>query len=388
MAAIVPIPTPLHLSEVRSAGKAWHLFVVRAFSIFLLSSFFDTAYAQLPADKQWQQLFNSKDLKDWETYLVPSTAAADQTPIGLNKDPHGVFSVVDGTLRISGQDWGGVMTKASFSNYHLRFGVKWGAKKWAPRENVVPDGGLLFHCSLPYDYGSKCWMRSLELQIQETDIGDYHNVGAGVPEIQVSQSKDDNDVLDQYDPYGPFKRTDKRVFRSANFESPEGQWTTGELVARGADAVFIVNGFVVNRLYNIYRSDLHQQTTSGRIQFQSEGAEHFLRNIELRPINFNQNAVPVLSANQADQLFKQGERKQIVITNKGEAVEIIAAELLGKNAERWSVQLPLFPAVIKKGASITIPVELKKPGAGGDDNILKLETLLGPVPGLEIRLKG
>ena len=388
MAAAETNVTPLHLSEAGCPGKARHPFLLCAFLIILLSSVLDNAYAQLPADKQWQQLFNSKDLKDWETYLVPSTAAADQTPIGLNKDPHGVFTVVDGTLRVSGQDWGGIMTKASFSNYHLRFGVKWGTRKWAPRENVVPDGGLLFHCSLPYDYGSKCWMRSLELQIQQTDIGDYHNVGAGIPEIQVSPSKDDHDVVDQYDPYSSFKRTDKRVFRSANFESPEGQWTTGELVARGADAVFIVNGFVVNRLYNIYRSDLHQQTTSGRIQFQSEGAEHFLRNIELRPITFNHNAVPVLSANQGEQVFKQGERKHILITNKGEDVEIIAVELLGKNAERWSVQLPQFPAVIKKGASINIQVQLKKPGASGDENIFKLETLLGPVQDLEIRLKG
>src|SRR5687768_15176176 len=103
MAANGTILTSLHLSEAECPGKAWHPFLLRAFVILLLSCFVDSAYAQLPADKQWQQLFNSKDLKDWETYLVPSTAAADQTPIGLNKDPHGVFTVVDGTLRVSGQ---------------------------------------------------------------------------------------------------------------------------------------------------------------------------------------------------------------------------------------------------------------------------------------------
>ncbi len=382
------IQSPFIWRKIGCIGKDCLSFPLRALCVFLLCILLEPSYAQRHVEKQWQRLFNGRDLKEWETFLVPSVAAADQSPIGLNKDPHGVFTVVDGTLRISGQDWGGIMTKDSFSNYHLRFEVKWGSKKWAPREHVVPDGGLLFHCTLPYDYGSKCWMRSLELQIQETDIGDYHNVGAGIPEIKVSQSKDDKDVVDQYDPFSPFKRTDKRVYRSANFESPEGQWTTGELVAHGADAVFIVNGFVVNRLFNIYREDIYQQTTGGRIQFQSEGAEHFLRNIEFRPIDFQQNGVPTLSSEIKNLVFEKGQRKDIVITNNGEAVEVIAIELMGRNAERWSAQLPKFPKVIGKGESISIPIELKKAGTGENVNILRLETLLGPVKDFEIRLKG
>ena len=342
--------------------------------------------AQSGTEKQWVRLFNEKDLKEWETYLIPSPAAPDQTPIGLNKDPHNVFSVVDGTLRVSGQDWGGIMTKDSFSNYHLRFQVKWGTQKWAPRENVVPDGGLLFHCSLPYDFGSKCWMRSLELQIQKTDIGDYHNVGAGIPNIRVSPSKDDDDTVDQYDPFGTYKRTNKRVYRSANFESPGNAWTTGELVAYGADAVFIVNGFVVNRIYNIYRDDLGQQTSGGRIQFQSEGAEHFLRAIKIRPIPIKQNGSPKLSCDKKMLDFAPKERKEVHIKNQGEAVELIAVELQGKNLEQWAVQLPDFPLVLQKGDTLTIPIKLKEGSKGNEGVVLKMETLLGPVKDFEVQL--
>lgn len=104
------------------------------------------AVAQSHSATQWRRLFNGKDFNGWETYLRPSQAA-DQKAIGLNQDPHGVFKVGNGMLRISGQDWGGIFTKESFSNYHLRFQVKFGQKKWAPRENAVADGGLLFHCS-------------------------------------------------------------------------------------------------------------------------------------------------------------------------------------------------------------------------------------------------
>jgi hypothetical protein len=358
-----------------------------AITLMIICTFSLHVTAQSRIEKQWVKLFNQKDLKAWETYLIPSTASSDQTPIGLNKDPHGVFSIVDGTLRVSGQDWGGIMTKDSFSNYHLRFQVKWGTQKWAPRENVVPDGGLLFHCSLPYDFGSKCWMRSLELQIQKTDIGDYHNVGAGTPNIQVSPSKDDNDTVDQYDPFGTFKRTNSRVYRSANFESPDDAWTTGELVAHGADAVFIVNGFVVNRIFDIYRDDLRQQTSGGRIQFQSEGAEHFLRAIEIRPILMKQIGPAKLHCDEKELVFAPMERKELHIKNQGEAVELIAAELQGKNLEQWTVRLPQFPLVLQKGDMLTIPIELKEGSKDNHEVVLRMETLLGPVKDFKVGLK-
>src|SRR5687767_1113311 len=80
--------------------------------------------AQKIAVSNWKPLLNGNDLTGWETYLRQSEAAEDQSPIGLNKDPHRVFTLENGTLRISGQDWGGISTKESFSNYHLRFDVK------------------------------------------------------------------------------------------------------------------------------------------------------------------------------------------------------------------------------------------------------------------------
>lgn len=336
---------------------------------------------------KWQNLFNGKDFSGWGTYLIPSKSAADQTPIGLNKDPHGVFKVTDGMIHVSGQDWGGVFTEQSFSNYHLRYQVKFGTKKWPPRENAVADGGLLFHCSLPYDYGSKCWMRSIEMQIQETDIGDYHNVGAGVPLLAFSPSKDDTDEVNQYDPFAPLRPTDKRVYRSGNFESRPDDWTTGELVARGADAVFIVNGFVVNRLYNIYRDDLQQQTTSGQIQFQSEGAEHFLKDIELRPIQFQQKGTPRLVSTRPDVQITEKGAQTIEVENQGDEVELIAAELIGRELEQFEVKLPKFPLTLKKGEKLKIPVQARPGSTSGNQVKFRLETVLGPVHDFAVNLR-
>lgn len=372
------------MSFLLLAVKLYKSSTLRLMSLtLLLLSFTHNSDAQKQS-YTWRSLFNGKDLNDWGTYLIPSKSAADQSVIGLNKDPHGVFTVDNGMIHVSGQDWGGVFTKESFNNYHLRFQVKFGEKKWAPRENVVPDGGLLFHCSLPYDFGSKCWMRSLELQIQETDVADYHNVGAGIPEIQVTGGKDGSDAVDQYDPFGHFQLTDKRVYRSSNFESAHGEWTKVDLIARGADAVFLVNGFVVNRIYNIYRSDLHEQTTSGQLQFQSEGAEHFLKNIQLRSINYNATETPNLVSGQND-IKLNVNPQQLVITNTGGALELVGVELLGKNLEQFIVKLPAFPLVLKKGEKISIPVSVK-PGYKATKAALKLETELGPVKDFSVML--
>lgn len=352
--------------------------------LFLFTLLSTVTFAQ---EAKWRSLFNGKDLKNWDTYLRASPQSADKTPIGLNNDPNQVFSVVDGTLRISGQDWGGIATKESFSNYHIRFQIKWGEKRWPPRENAKRDGGLLFHSSEPYDFGSKSWMRSMELQIQEGDMGDAHNVGAGIPVFQLSKTKtpEGQDVL-QYDPFAPFMTSTNRVFRSGNFESPYGEWTTGELVARGSDAVFIINGFVVNRIYNIFRTDLHEQVTSGRIQFQSESGEHYLRNIELRDIASVKSGKPVFISDKAQIDVTADKIQNFKITNNGESVEIIAVELLGKDIDQFNIKLPAFPLLVKKGESLNLQASLK-PGSTLNNNVkLKLETVYGPVSEFEIAL--
>ncbi len=57
--------------------------------------------------------------------------------MGLNNDVKKVFEVIEErgnpVLKISGEVYGGLTTKASYGNYHLTMEVKWGQKKWEPR---------------------------------------------------------------------------------------------------------------------------------------------------------------------------------------------------------------------------------------------------------------
>ncbi|MBA4166353.1 MAG: DUF1080 domain-containing protein, partial [Chitinophagaceae bacterium] len=197
--------------------------VSRSTTILLLS------ICVISANAQWQPLFNGKNFSGWDTYLRVPEGSKDSTPIGFNKDPHGVFTISNGIIHISGQDWGAIISKNEYSNYHIRFQVKFGEKKWPPRQNLLRDGGLMFHSSGPQNYGYHCWMRSNEMQIQETEIGDFYNAGEGDCEFTVSKTtvkgeETDSEVVEQHDPNGIIKRYNDRVYRSGNFENPHGEW--------------------------------------------------------------------------------------------------------------------------------------------------------------------
>lgn len=345
---------------------------------------------------EWKQLFNGKDLGNWDIWLrAPNMTGYNdedmigpkQPNIGLNSDTQKVFTVKNGLINISGEVWGAITTKEEYGNYHLRFTTQWGEKKYFPKDKSPRDAGLLFHCTGEFNYAFQCWMRSMEMQIQEGEIGDFFNVGGGVAEIPVKEKVKTiyNETADQYDPSKPLVRHPGRVWRSGNFESPKGQWTTSELIARHSDAVFIVNGFVVNRLFNIYRDDLREQVTKGKLQFQSESAEHFYKSIEIRPISFVQSN-PKLVAKQKEIIVNGSGASQIEITNEGDAVEIIAVELMGDSIDHFIVKLPTMPMVFKKGASIVLPVSVKPGTPAGTTVRFKLETVLGPVSDFEVNL--
>lgn len=91
------------------------------------------------------------------------------TPLG-RRDPKGVFRVVetDGvpTLRISGEIYGGLTTRAEYGNYRLRLSYLWGEKIYAPRLTRPRDGGILFHATgRNEDANWSVFLPSLECQI-------------------------------------------------------------------------------------------------------------------------------------------------------------------------------------------------------------------------------
>ncbi len=60
-------------------------------------------------------------------------------------------------------------------------------------------------------------------------------------------------------------------------ESPLGEWTRMEIIARGSRITIIVNGKTVNECYDVFPS-------AGKILLQSEGFEIWFRKFELQPL--------------------------------------------------------------------------------------------------------
>jgi hypothetical protein len=267
--------------------------------IFLFAVAFAASISCKP-EKQWEALFNDKDLSGWDTYLGPawvtksdSTVGRSDSPIGLNIDPIGVFSVVevDGkpAIRISGEQWGGISTTQEYSNYHLSLQFKWGEAKHKPRDKNKRDSGILYHAGGPHGADGGFWMRSQELQVQEGDCGDYWGVAGGIMDIPAKKMDD----LYVYDPeaelliFSDSSAVGRRCVKYPDAENPTGEWNTLELFCFGDTAVHMVNNKVVMVLYNSrYMSETGElPLKSGKIQIQSEGAEVFYRDIKVKRIS-------------------------------------------------------------------------------------------------------
>jgi hypothetical protein len=250
----------------------------------------------------WQKLFNGKNLSGWDTYLGPPLDDAgkkiSEIPVGLNKDPKNVFTVIDQegekVIRISGQDWGGIATRKEYSNFHLQLKFKWGTLTWGQKKNKKRDSGLLYFATGDNgaDYGA--WMRSQEFQIEEGNYGDYWGVAGGMQDIPSIKRSDSSYVYEATGTLNTFSATSpigRHCVKQGDAEHAPGEWNTLDLYCLADTSVHVINGKVMMVLYHSSQADNGKvfPLTKGKIQIQSEGAEIFYKNIKLEPLN----AIPV-----------------------------------------------------------------------------------------------
>lgn len=283
------------------AGKIGLILPVLVLSVVL----FGTGCATVsPA---WTPLLD-ESLSQWEMYLgykhqpgysgeVPRDDNGNVIePIGYNNNVNDVYTVIveDGepVLRISGEYYGSVFTKQEFENYHLTLQVRWGEKKWVPRTELLMDSGLLYHSIGEHgvDYW-RAWQLSQEFQVMEGHMGDYWSVATAAIDIRAFHREGSmSAVASVRQPFLPFGAGSDQggfVMRSADHESPPGEWTTLELIAFEDKSVHIVNGEVVMVLRNsrYMDGDTAVPLTRGQIQLQSEAAELFYKDIRIRSLD-------------------------------------------------------------------------------------------------------
>jgi len=254
------------------------------------------------ATNEWTNLLNAK-LTHWELWMgVPHESVKDLppgtptspdghkgTPLGLHNDPKHVFTVIeeDGqpVLKITGEIFGGLTTLQEYDRYHFTCEVKFGEKKWAPRENKERDSGILYHCTGKHGAFWNVWMRSIEFQVIEEGMGDLYLLSGTVGDTR-AMPREKNQAPAPYkgtwDPTQPYA-TMVPVQRSANFEGKHGEWTKLDLFVVGNQAVHLVNGHVVMAVDKLRLKD-GGPLSKGKIQLQSEAAEVYYRNIKVQPI--------------------------------------------------------------------------------------------------------
>lgn len=244
------------------------------------------------------RLFDGKSLDNFETWQQNNH----------EKDPDKVFSVVDQidgapAIRISGQHWGGIITKEAYRDYRLVVEFRWGLLTWGQRKDRARDSGILLHCqgrpgSSQKDFNGP-WMRSVEFQMIDGGTGDIILVGGYAdngellrPVLKATTRKDrDGEIV--FDPEGQLNTystgrvnwsgrsedwVDKLGFHGpSDVEHSGGQWNHLEAVVEKGNLTYRVNGRLVNKGVDGSLSD-------GRLLFQSEGAEVYFRRIDLQPL--------------------------------------------------------------------------------------------------------
>ncbi|MFT5770778.1 MAG: hypothetical protein ACI9ZX_000163 [Algoriphagus sp.] len=234
-------------------------------------------------------LFNGKNLDGWYTFVQNR---------GRDIDPKKVFTVQDGMIRISGEEWGGITSNEEFENYRLIVEFKWGGQTFAPRLENARDSGILLHSVGEDGASDGIWMHSIECQVIEGGTGDFIVVGDGSKDFSitspVASQKQGSSYI--FQPGGELATINSgRInwygrdpnwkdvidFRgSQDVEKPVGDWNKVECVVEGDEITIFLNGILVNHASNV-------KPNNGRIQIQSEGAEIFFRKVELRPLKKN-----------------------------------------------------------------------------------------------------
>jgi Domain of Unknown Function (DUF1080) len=226
----------------------------------------------------WTPLFNGKNFDGWYTFL-PST--------GKNDDPKRVFKFEHGMIHILGipestefQEFGYLASDTEFSHCRIRAEFKWGTKRFVPRAEDKRDSGLLYYFVGP----DKVWPRSLEFQIQETDVGDLWITDG--PRITTT-------IENEYFPVyaavlRPHRQGAGRVIKAADFEDRTG-WNTVEVILDGDRITHLVNGRIVMRAWNLRQPDPQDASKwvpldHGRVLLQAEGSEVWFRNLQVKPL--------------------------------------------------------------------------------------------------------
>jgi len=238
-----------------------------AASLLLTATLFAQTAPTVPPHAKLKPLFNGKNFSGFDTLLQNH---------GINNDPGKVFQIENGVLHISGEEFGGLVTKKNYENYYLRAEFKWGEKMYEPRLGKARDSGIQYNITGPL----KVWPRMMEFQIAEGGTGDIWVIGGtgitvdGKEYPSTAEAGPNQYIRIPHIGRGPLVNVTGYRDPVDDLENPHGEWNLLELIVSPDRILYFVNG----KLANV---GTKPNTTQGKILFQCEGAEVFFRNMEI-----------------------------------------------------------------------------------------------------------
>lgn len=232
-------------------------------------------------------LFDGKDTVRWYTFLKEH---------GKNKDPNGTFTVKDGVLRISGQDFGALITNDEYADYKLEVVWAWGGKVWPPREKTARDSGLFLRATGKDGAVGGTWLEGLQCNMIEGGTGDISITGPNKAYSFKAEAEErpfgkktafywkEGAPAREFAPgqrlawFGRDPGWENVLnFRGKNdVEKPVGEWNSLVVTMKEDKMTVQLNGVTVNKATGI-------GVAKGKVLIQSEGAEVLFKKIVLTP---------------------------------------------------------------------------------------------------------
>lgn len=195
------------------------------------------------AQAQTVELFNGKDLSNWEFVLENNS-----------KKPSEVFAVKDSVIHIAGTPFGYMATKDTYDNFRLH--VEW---RW-PEGEATNSGIFLF-----VQDDKKVWPNAVECQLHAGDAGDFVLLGGSdVAEFKTKPG--------EKRPAFPVVKK-----KEPSAEMKTGEWNSADITCENGTITVFINGVYMNR----GTKSMHK---SGKIALQSEGKDIQFRNVRVTPL--------------------------------------------------------------------------------------------------------
>jgi hypothetical protein len=218
------------------------------------------------AEDQWVPLFNGVNLDGWVVHGTTEPLFAVE---------NGEIHVYPTQVDQSNQPQANLRSTTSLGGkYTLHVEYRWGEARFSDRRQTERDAGILFHVTGDV---TRVWPDSIECQIGSSPVnGDWVTGDLWVlGNPTTAQTRNADGQLETHgNGYG-------FTAASAQAENPYGEWNTVEVIVDGAtEAIYVVNGVEVNRIFNMAYNG--QPLSEGFISVQAEYAELFYRNIRYR----------------------------------------------------------------------------------------------------------